>query len=185
VKSREPTFSVDPRSTIATWLDIAAQKMASAPPAPWVSRPQLRPELVARFVLPLSLCPTSNTTSRAVPVWVHTERKRKVWESMVYQEKILDNMRPKERLKLDRPQVIAVRFAIKSCDSYSDFAKAAVDMLKDETDGYIKIGRKRVRKPVPRLGYLRDDSPQFVELHQWWEPVKKRAEEFVYIEVRA
>lgn len=174
----------DPRITISTWLAVASSKLAAHPPAPWVIRPQLRPELVARFALPLSLCPTSNTTSRKVPVWVHSERKRKVWESMLYQERILDSLRPKKRKKLDRPQVIAVRFAIKSCDAYSDFAKSAVDMLKDSTDGYIKIGRKRVLKPVPRLGYLRDDSPRFVELHQWWEPVKKRAEEFVYIEIR-
>lgn len=175
----------DKRNRIADWLSLADKKLSSQPPADWVIRPSVRGEIIARFVLPLSLCPTTNSTSRVIPAWVHADRKQRVWEFMKYQDLILGNLRPKKRVKVGFPQVNAVRFAIKSCDAYSDFAKAAVDMLKDETDGYIKIGRKRVRKPVPRLGYLRDDSPQFVELHQWWEPVTKRAEEFVYLEVRA
>jgi hypothetical protein len=86
---------------------------------------------------------------------------------------------------LIRPQVIAVRFAIGSSDKYCNFAKAAIDNLRVSADSYVEDARgKRHLVKVPRLGFIVDDSPENVDEHQWWEPVKRRVEECVYIEVR-
>jgi len=82
----------------------------------------------------------------------------------------------------ERPQVICVRFSTHETDPYSDWAKAAVDMLRMWRHRRHKIGPKVVVTKIRGLGFLAEDSGRHVDLHQHWEPAK-RGQGFVYIEV--
>jgi hypothetical protein len=157
----------------------------------------MRRTVVARFCLPLELCLTTNATSRDIPGWAHAKRVESIWKLMelqdsaewgpMYVDGILDyhrcNIRG-ENFTYQRPQVLAIRFAVGSCDASSNSAKEAIDMLRDEATFYVKINNKKTARKKPRLGYIEDDSPRCVQVRQWWEPVEHKNQECVYIEVR-
>lgn len=141
-----------------------ADDILSRPPAPglFIKRPKPRGELVARFALPLHLCPTTNAT-RGAPDWKLAKLKRAIGNLMIVQAR-------RSRAPLPgRPQVIARRFSERETDPHSDWGKMAIDRLV--------VGEKK-------LGYLRDDKGSEAEIHQVWEPAP-HGKGAVIIEVRA
>jgi hypothetical protein len=199
-KSRKPKSPPKPKP-VFDWRARAleATRLLHAPaPHDWVDRPvDMRRTVVARFCLPLEMCPTTNSTSRAIPGWAHAKRKQAVWSLMQLQDlaiwgpayvdgiltDTLCNARG-ENVDDARPQILAIRFACGSCDASSNFAKAAIDNLRTEATFYVSQGSKRIAKKSPRLDYIVDDSPQYAQVRQWWEPVEHKNQECVYIEVR-
>lgn len=141
-----------------------ADDILSRPPAPglFIKRPKPRASLVARFALPLHLCPTTNAT-RGAPPWKLDQMKTALGNLMILQER-------RSRAPLPgRPQVIARRFSPHETDPHSDWAKMVIDRLV--------VGKNK-------LGYLRDDKGSEAEIHQVWEPAPP-GKGCVIIEVRA
>lgn len=134
----------------------------------FIERPEFTGVHRYEFALPLDMCPTTNST-RGAARRTHGRRKARLWATMQKQYWLQNWNR--ETLA-GRPQVLCVRFSSVAPDKYADWAKSAVDMLCCPT--------KRATK---RLGIIRDDRPQDIDLHQWWEPAK-RGEEFCYVQVR-
>jgi len=143
-----------------------AEDILSRPPAPGlhIKRPKPRGNVVARFALPLHLCPTTNST-RGMPGWKLANFKRAIGNLMLIQA------RPARAPLTGYPQVIARRFAHNESDPSADFAKMAIDRLVVGNPGEGK------------LGYLRDDRGSVAETIQYWEPAPK-GEGCVIIEVR-
>ena len=132
-----------------------------------IERHSRRGSLVARFVLPLSLCQPLNRLSRAGTAsagWALGQMKRDALTLMKVQ---LGGKLPKEPLT-GRPQVLCVRFSSVEPDHETGWCKNPVDRLRVGTMG---------------LGFLVDDAPRFVELRTWWEPAKRGCG-FVFCEVR-
>lgn len=138
-----------PHFSIPQAFALAAD-ILSRPPAPglFIKRPKPRPVVVARFALPLHLCPTTNGT-RGMPGWKLGELKTAIANLMRVQNY------PVSAPLSGRPQVIARRFSDKEPDPHSDWAKMAIDRLV--------VGPKK-------HGYLRDDKGSEAEIHQVWEP---------------
>lgn len=154
-----------PHFSIPQAFALAAD-ILSRPPAPGLSikRPKPRSNVVARFALPLHLCPTTNST-RGAPEWKLAQIKRAIGNLMRIQNY------PALAPLAGRPQVIARRFSPVETDPFGDWAKMAVDRLV-------------VGKPGEgKLGFLRDDKGSEVELHQIWEPAPP-GKGCVIIEVR-
>lgn len=148
---------------------VRAQGVLSEPPAiARIQRPVPRGERVARFVLPLELCPSTNIT-RHSQGWKQAKLKKTILGLLQVQARSFGT---RETLP-GRPQVLCLRLSSVEPDPYADWAKMAVDKLC-APDG----------KSRERMGYLRDDRPKDIELVQWWEPAK-RGEGLVYIEIRS
>lgn len=144
-------------------LKFMIASLEQPPALPTIKRPKRRGELVARFALPLELCPTTNSTRHA-DGRVLGRLKKALGEMMFAQHG------GRAQGPLDgRPQVICRRFSSVETDPYSDWAKFAVDKLM--------VGKNR-------LGLIRDDKGSDIELHQVWEPAPP-GEGFVIIEVRS
>jgi hypothetical protein len=178
---------------------LEATRLLHAPaPTIWVDRPvDMRRTVVARFCLPLELCPTANVTAGITQGWKHQQRKQSVWSMMRLQDHAIwgplyvnglffENAcnSKGDTLGEDIPQILAVRFGCQSCDVCSNFAKAAIDNLRESTVKYTKRNNQRIATKEPRLGYIVDDSPEHCQVRQWWEPVEHKSQECVYIEVR-
>lgn len=150
-------------------LGWALERLALPPARDWIVRPAVRGEPVARFILPLQLCLSTNHTGRsafASDTKLLGRMKDELAQLMAVQ------CRPwKEPLK-GRPQVLAVRFSSREPDACSNFAKWAIDVLC------------RKRGNSHRLNIIEDDRPRLAEVHQWWEPCP-RGEGFVFLEVRS
>ena len=151
---------------LADMLARADRSLSAAPVFDRIERPEPHGEVVARFALPLELCPTGNHRDSTKGHWWISKLKRSVALAMLAQ-----SSRQREPLP-GRPQVLCVRFSSVEPDRYADWAKHAIDTLCVPTP----------RSPC-RLGFLRDDRPRDAEVHQWWEPAPK-GQGFVYIEVR-
>ena len=142
-----------------------ADEIMSRPPAlARIVRPVGVGVRVARFALPLDLCQTTNRT-RGAAGWAQKRTKHRLAFLMGAQCRRFDA--PLGGV----PQVLCVRFSSSEPDAYSDFAKAAVDILCLPT----------ARAPN-RLGIIVDDKPSRATVVQWWEPAKKN-QGFVVIEV--
>jgi len=113
------------------------------PPLGHVARVEPVGDLVARFLLPLSLVQPQNRTHGKT--WMLGKMKAECTVLMRAQL----STRPTSPL-FGRPQVLCVRFSTTEPDKYNDGFKVAVDRLKD-------------------LGLIVDDSPKCIDLHQWWE----------------
>ncbi len=127
----------------------ASCQLAQDPP-PWITRPAKRGYMVARFALPLTCCPTGHMMRHA-PGWKLGKLKGQCMALMSSQ---LES-RPSCPLE-GRPQVLVMRFSSVEPDGYADFGKIPVDCLK-------------------KLGFIVDDSPRRIELHQWTEKSAPRA----------
>ena len=148
---------------IADALNRADAILAAPPSRPHLVRVEPKGALVQRFALPLELCLPQNRTRHGKP-WELGKVKRDLGLLMFLQA------RGRRRAALPgRPFVRCVRFSSVETDAYSDWAKAAVDRLTEKHDG---------------LGYLRDDRPADVEIHQWSEYVPPR-KGFCLVEVFA
>lgn len=147
---------------------VRAQGVLSEPPAiARIQRPVPKGERVARFVLPLELCPTTNRTRHSRP-GQHAKTKAQILALMRAQARLIV-----AQPLAGRPQVVCLRLSSTEPDAYSDWAKMAVDAL------CVALGRRK-----DGLGYLRDDAPKDAEIVQYWEPAK-RGEGLVYIEIRS
>lgn len=149
-----------------------AEDILSKPPAlPHIIRPTPVGDLVQRFILPLACIPTQNST-RGKAGWAVAKLRKEVYTIMAMQ---LDDWLKKRTEPLPgRPQVLCVRFSSSEPDKYNDGFKLAVDRLRPT--------RMHAGKRVPGLGLIVDDSPRHIDLHQWWEPVK-RGDGFGMIEI--
>ena len=159
-----------------TLLERADTILSSPPSLDWIVRPIPRGDLVARFVLSTQLCKTSNATRHAT-ARMQGAIKSEIWSTMLAQAGGLQ-----DHPVSARPQVICVRFSTHETDPYSDWAKAAVDMLRMWRQRRHKIGSRIVVTKIRGLGYIAEDSGRHIDLHQHWEPAK-RGEGFVLIEV--
>jgi hypothetical protein len=164
VKRLAPTERFDWRARLADALFALSQE----PAQDHIERPALRGIAIARFVLPLRLCPPLNRLSRAGTAsagWALGKMKREALGLMQVQ---LQGKLPKEPLP-GRPQVLCVRFSSVEPDHESGWCKNPVDRLR--------VGKMG-------LGFLVDDAPRFLELRTWWEPAKRSCG-FVFVELRA
>jgi hypothetical protein len=144
-----------------------AQEALSKPPVPSdVERPEPHGALVARYVLPLRSCPTTNRTRHA-DRWRHAHMKQNIL-SLLLCQCYAQGQRPRTTSLGGRPQVLCVRFSSVEPDPRSDWAKMVVDKLTVKHGG---------------LGYFRDDTRRALEQHQWWEQARK-GDGFVYVEIR-
>lgn len=150
-------------------IELARAWLSEPPLREWIERPGPRGELVCEFALPLGLCPTSNLTRHGIR-WMHSQRKEYAFIAMRTQLRL---PLPFPLPLTGRPQVLAVRFSSRAPDTYSNFAKAAVDIL------CVPNGRSN-----RRLGIIREDNPKALDEKQWWEPVRRGHEGFVYLQVR-
>jgi hypothetical protein len=150
-------------------LELADDVLSRPPAKPHIVRPVLRGERVFRFALPLELCKTTNLT-RQTHIWEAARRKRAAWERI--QVQWFQAGCPKGPLP-GRPQVICLRLSTREPDTYSDWAKVAVDMLCPPR-GTARHG----------LGLLEDDRPSLVEVVQYWEPGPRSGGACI-VEVRA
>lgn len=142
---------------------------------PRVVRPERHGGLLYAFVLPLSVCPSSNLTGQAGMAgagWRLGKLKSACWAYMRAQ-----SIRPRDfRLPLlGRPQIIATRFSSKEPDVCCNWCKIPIDMLT--------VAKTRNGLPQQhRLGIIVDDAPKFADVIQRWEPAKPK-EGFVYLEI--
>lgn len=108
---------------------------------------------VARFVLPLDICPGLNAFAEMVP-WKRLKLKKQCLLFMRSQQ-------PDRLPMLDgRPWARAVRFSSVEPDRDNGWTKLPVDRLTPKHGG---------------LGLIADDRPKAFELHSWWEPAPKGA----------
>jgi hypothetical protein len=154
---------------------FAVTTLALPPALPRLTRPERHGGLLYAFVLPLSVCPSSNTTGRAGMAgqgWRMGKLKSACWGYMKPQ-----SLRSRDfRLPLPgRPQIIATRFSTNEPDSCCNWAKIPIDML---TVARTINGRTQQH----RLGIIVDDAPKHVDVVQRWEPAK-RGQGFVYLEI--
>ncbi len=143
-------------------LRFAEAAWALPPARPHIVRPPLRGEVVARFVLPLELCPPLNAFAE-MPSWKRKKIKDNALACMLGQSR----RRWPEPLS-GRPCVVAVRFSSVEPDGDSGWQKVPVDRLTVKREG---------------LGLIRDDRGTAIERVTWWEPAR-RDHGFVLIEVR-
>jgi hypothetical protein len=150
--------------SVAETLARADAALASPPPLARLARPTPSGRRVARFVLPLDACKPQNRTNHRKP-WAYQADRERVSLIMGAQSK-----RQPSPLQ-GRPVVVCTRFSSSEPDTYSDWAKMAVDVLC--------LPDSRARN---RLGFLVDDKPKCAEIIQRWEPAKPK-DGFVLIEV--
>lgn len=130
-----------------------ADEILSAPPAkPHLVRVTPVGKLVQRFAVPLELLPTSNSTRHQKP-WLLAQMKERLGALMFAQ-----SGGKRREILPGRPMVRCIRFSTVEPDKYSDGFKLAVDKLCVQKNG---------------LGFIRDDRPMDVDLHQAWEYAPK------------
>lgn len=146
-------------------FNIAACKRFAAytlsrPPAEFVERPEPKGLLVARYVLPLELCPTLNAFAE-MPNWKRLKIKKQALLLMCVQHDLRLPTIP------GRPWAQAVRFSSRAPDEQSGWSKVMVDRLTPRHGG---------------LGLIEDDRRNRLELHCRWEPAPPGAG-FVLLDV--
>lgn len=148
---------------IAEALNRADVVLAAPPARSHIVRvpPVGQGRLVARFVLPLRLCPTLNAFAE-MPFYARKQLKTEAAALMLAQTRF-----QRGPLLRGRPFVRAVRFSSVEADRDSGWCKVAVDRLTGKHGG---------------LGYLEDDKPSKLDLHAWWEPVAPK-HGFVLVEL--
>lgn len=155
----------------AVALEFARLALANPPRRPFIERPTPVGDCVARFVLPLELCLTTNRRSS-----LH-------WSSVAQlKDRILSQLRVQAgALHLPtlsgRPQVMAVRFSSQRTDTGAGWEKDAIDALLTPK----VIARKGGVKQRKGLGLLEDDSDACISRHVWWEEGPHNG--FVYLAV--
>lgn len=139
--TRLPTFSV------SAALAYAAKTLSEPPKWEHVERVAGVGELVARFVLPLELCQTSNARMRG---GFKQRRAEAAMKQTCFAMMLSQNNGRREAAPLTgRPFVRAIRFSSKEPDHGSDWAKNPIDRLVVGKTG---------------LGYLVDDAPKFCKV---------------------
>lgn len=141
---RKPYVSREDRTLWVQDCVLRAREILAAPPArPHLQRVEPVGDLVAHFVLPLSLIQSSNP-SRRKQNWQHAKTKAALQVLMRSQ------FVPRSEPLPGRPMVRCIRFSSFEPDRYADTFKVAVDRLVD-------------------LKLIEDDKPALCDLHQLWE----------------
>ena len=112
--------------------------------------------------------------------WQHASLKEKLFKLMAMQEMAFRRRVRCPSVLQGRPMVFCVRFSSSVPDSVTDLAKEAIDKLCQ--DAIRKNPRTGNVTHIQRLGYLKDDSPRWVEIRQWTEKVPP-GEGFVLIDI--
>jgi hypothetical protein len=154
---------------------FAVTTLSMPPELPRIKRPERHGGLLYAFVLPLSVCPSSNVTGQAGMAgagWRMGKLKSACWSYMRAQ-----SIRSRDvKIPLPgRPQIIATRFSSKEPDACCNWAKIPIDML---TVAKVRNGRAQQH----RLGIIVDDAPRFADVSQHWEPAPQ-GHGFVYLEI--
>jgi hypothetical protein len=164
--------------------EYAERTLAGPPAFPWIDRVTPAGELVARFVLPNSLCIPRNR-DRDCPPWLKRAIRQSLLDYLQMQlisesNKWGDTTQRRKQLPLDgRPTIVVVRFSSSRSDAGCDGAKTAIDCLCKSR----LIRTKKGVVTVPGLGLLRGDGPRDVQRPQpWWEPAP-RGKGFTLIDV--
>lgn len=115
---------------------------------------------VARFALPLEVCPGTNALAE-MPPWKRGKLKQ--------QALLLMRSQQPDRLPMlaGRPWLRAIRFSSREPDRGADWSKIPIDRLTPKHGG---------------LGLIADDRNRDIELHTHWEPAPPAAG-FVLIEL--
>ncbi len=124
---------------------------------------------IARFELPLSVCPTANVwgTASGAAGWARAHVKRNCWEIMLRQY-----MRQFGRMPYSRynpagvvfeagdvsRRVVCTRYSSMQPDKYSGWSKVPVDLLQ--------VPRRNRQRG---LGLIWDDSPRHTDVEERWE----------------
>lgn len=189
---QQPPF--DARDALAR----ADRILALAPTRSHIVRPALRGKCVVRFVLPLDELEPRNRLARR-PAWAMGEAVAKVAARMRSQfpagsslatmvdEGAADRKWILRHLPMPlegRPQVLCVRFSSVAPDTDSGWEKMAVDALCCMPPPLTREGKLRKKRPLLRLGIIKDDKPALVERITWWEYQARPARGFGLIEVR-
>lgn len=153
--SRHVAAAKKPRKAKAPFIPANALAFAdavlSAPPK--LAHIERKPGIgvcVARWVLPLHLCPGVNVLAE-MPNWKRAKVKEAALGLMWMQS---GGKRAVEPLP-GRPMVRCVRFSSVEPDDNNSHSKVPVDRLTVRNGG---------------LGYLVDDKPRNMRLATWWEP---------------
>jgi hypothetical protein len=156
--------SVRPRTFDRLESLANARRILAEPVAlPWIERPRPIGGVVARFALPLGLCPTSNGTRRK-PDWFYVRQRDGLFQAML--PGFLESRRVRGKPLSGRPQVHAVRLCPAAPDALSDWGKSAIDRLIMP----LRFVRKGVWVDCKRFGMIEDDRPALADVKQWWEP---------------
>lgn len=137
-------------------LAFADETLSRPPHKPHIVRVPPVGDLVARVVLPLDLCKPTNRT-RGAQHWQHAKTRNDVYRHLGGQLRIQEAPLP------GRPMLRCIRFSCVEPDKYNDGFKVPVDALC--------VPRGRSKRG---FGFLRDDAPAYVDLHQWWEYAPRR-----------
>jgi hypothetical protein len=152
-----PAAAKKPRKRLAPF--VAAEALAfvdtalAAPPKfNHIERRRGVGRCIARWVLPLHLCPGVNVLAE-MPNWKRAKVKEAALGLMWMQS---GGKRAAEPLP-GRPMVRCVRFSSVEPDDNNSHSKVPVDRLTTKNSG---------------LGYLVDDKPRNMRLATWWEPAQ-------------
>ncbi len=161
----------------AACLRFAEKTFAQPPHWSHVKRVAGVGDCVARFVLPLELCLSSNVRMQsgvASAGWLLTKLRKRAFSEIAAQ---YGAVRAPSALP-GRPMVRAVRFSSVRVENVSDWSKNPIDRLCPEKR-YKRNGKLCV---APGIGLIRDDADDCIELVKWAEyaPPKKG---FAYIDV--
>lgn len=131
-----------------------AERALSQPPPEHVERAEPRGLRVARFVLPLNLCPLLNEMAE-MPGW----KRGKIKSQLLL---LMRSQLPPVRLPMlaGRPTVVGIRFSSVESDPDGAFVKFAIDRLTAKHGG---------------LGLIQDDKGSKLKQHTWWEPAPRSA----------
>jgi hypothetical protein len=154
--------------SVAASLRYAGEVLSRPPALPYLRRPEPRGELVARFAVPLELCPTGNAVRHGKGYRLG-DMKAALWDLLHIQNRMQTRKTPLD----GRPQVLCLRLSAVQSDPYCDWAKFPIDMLC--------APKGLIRKH--RLGFLAGDRLKEADIWQWWEPSPK-ASECAYLEIR-
>lgn len=144
--------AIDQAGSIRGHLAFADSTLQGPPKWSWQKRVEGAGHRVARFVLPLEFCKTSNARMRGGIAlrMAEANTKHRCFEMMFVQGGGAWTEAPLS----GRPMVRAVRFSSRETDVTSDWAKTPIDRLRVGKSG---------------LGYIVDDSPRYCEVVTWCE----------------
>lgn len=115
-------------------VSLADSTLAQPPALARIVRPVPRGVRVARFGLPLELCKPQNARDGSRRPWVLARTKSQLSQLMAAQW--LQHRDGRALPLPGRPQVLCLRLSSREPDAYSDWAKAAIDILTAHGRGH-------------------------------------------------
>lgn len=156
-------------------LRRADETFEGPPPRGQMPRVQGRGQLVQRFVLPLALCPTTNTLISMLKTRAKPGRRffSPAAQARALEEKVFRMMFVQSRVRAvplpGRPLVRIVRFSSVEPDEGADGMKLCRDLLRMPKPPEWDARRGRPTTGRKGFGFLVDDAQVYVETVRWWE----------------